>query len=276
MERSSRANRAALILFSVSALMPTVALANAGIGYFMIALPIVVVALIPAVPLEGLILCPILRVPMRRAMIIALRANIRSTLWGIALGVGADLLLISSGSAGPEPLKGFATFFLILFLFYTWWIEYRAVRRLAGEIPRRRRLLGTALANLASYAGMIAVVWLTPIYSEHSTLQARIEASEALNHAAVAKLAVSEAWAAGAGLADDADVIGYVPPTDVGFELSVGPDGRVTILFTDPRQPLLDGRTITLMPHAVEGMPLEWDCEAPEIERAALPSACRR
>jgi hypothetical protein len=110
MERSSRPNRAALILFSVSALMPTVALANAGIGYFMIALPIVVVALIPAVPLEGLILRPILRVPMRRAMVIALRANIRSTLWGIALGVGADLLLISSsGSAGPEPTKGFLT-----------------------------------------------------------------------------------------------------------------------------------------------------------------------
>jgi len=69
------------------ALAPAVAQANSGIGLFMPAAMANVVALIPVVILEGLILWRLLRVTAKRGFYLSLIANLASTLVGLAIGL---------------------------------------------------------------------------------------------------------------------------------------------------------------------------------------------
>lgn len=53
------------------ALMPATAYANAGVGYFMVAMPVVALALIPAILLEAPVLGYLLKLPFRRAALLS-------------------------------------------------------------------------------------------------------------------------------------------------------------------------------------------------------------
>jgi len=84
-----------------------VAHANVGIGYFMPALPFVLVALVPAILVEACVLAPLLPVPLRRALRLSSIANLQSTLVGFVLGLSLDAALVgltgSMGRTQPGP-----------------------------------------------------------------------------------------------------------------------------------------------------------------------------
>jgi hypothetical protein len=91
---------------SIPALAPGSALANSGVGYFLPAAPLAVVALVPAVLLEAVVLAFILRLSGRRALWISLRANLRSTIVGVVLAIVVDLALVTVRAPSSSPLPG--------------------------------------------------------------------------------------------------------------------------------------------------------------------------
>jgi hypothetical protein len=67
----------------ILAFTPAPAGANAGIGFFTLAWPAVLLGLIPTMGLEGGVLAGLLRLPWRRALALALAANAISTGYGL-------------------------------------------------------------------------------------------------------------------------------------------------------------------------------------------------
>ena len=257
------------------ALVPALAHANAGIGYFMIALPVVVIALVPAVPLEAAVLKPILQVPWRRAFPLSLGANIRSTLWGFALAIAVDVVLIGAGgSAGPEPTAGAAIVMLVPFFFLSWWIEHRAVARKAAEIGARRVAAATGAANALSYAGMIVFVALA--YPKEGAMNPRAQISEGLLAASAFRTEVTERWSADKKFPVPG-APGFAPVVKPRYRVSLESGGRIVVRFTTPGSPPLDGKRIVLTP-VLDSSGAEiarWQCGSPDIERRFLPGSCR-
>lgn len=270
--RVSKRSRAAAAAF---ALVPALAFANAGIGYFMLALPIVVAALIPAIPLEALVLKAMLRLPLRRALSLSLWANLRSTLIGVVLGIAIDLLLVAgTGSAGPEPTKGAATAMLAPLFLLSWWIEHRAILRRAADLPRGGVALASGAANLLSYAAMLAFVWMTGFLPKRGTMSTRARLSEALLAATGAKTSVTEFWERNKRLPVDEREAGLAPLKSKDFRVTVESGGSISVQILMPREPDVNGKRIVLTP-VPEGAGLRWACRAPEIPPRLLPVSCR-
>lgn len=261
---------------AVLALAPALAHANAGIGYLMIALPVVVIALVPAVPLEAAVLKPILQVPWRRAFALSLGANIRSTLWGLALAVAVDFALIGAGgSAGPDPAAGAAIAMLVPFFFLSWWIEHRAVARKAAEIGRRRIAAATGAANALSYAGMIAFVALGGYLPWEGSMAPRARISAGLAAASSLKAGVTERWGADRKFPAPGTP-GFAPVVEQNHRVALERDGRVSVHFAAPGFPSIDGKRIVLTPVPdPSGAIARWQCGSPDIERRFLPGSCR-
>lgn len=273
---SARVSLRSRVAVAAIALMPTLAFANAGIGYFMIALPIVVLALIPAIPLEALVLQAILRLSLQRALSLSLWANLQSTFIGLVLGIAIDVLLMAgTGSAGPEPTKGAATAMLVPLFLFSWWIEHRAIRRRATDLPGRRVALATGAANLLSYAAMLAFVWTTAFLPERSTMSTRAQVSEAVLAASGMKSSIAEFWERNKRFPTDSRELGSMPLESKTFRVTVESGGRISVQILMLRDPDIDGKRIILTPVPGDGE-LRWNCSAPDIPPRLLPSACRR
>lgn len=74
----------------ILAMIPATASANAGIGYLLVNVPQAVLGLLPAMVLEMLVLARMLPAAMSQARSLSWRANLRSTLWGIAVAIATD------------------------------------------------------------------------------------------------------------------------------------------------------------------------------------------
>lgn len=262
-------------LLAAILLSPGVAHANVGVGYLTLALPFVVLALIPAVIVEALIVQPILRIPFRRALSLSWWANLRSTLWGLGIAIGVDVALLTlTESAGPEPTRVAVFVMLVPFFVLSWWIEHRAVARLAPELPRKRIGVATGAANIVSYAGMFAMLWA--LYPVSGPFSSRIVASEALLAGGSARTAVTEYWQNHKRFPQDLKEADIALTPDSRFRVTLEPEGRVVVeIMVD--DPALRGRRVTWLP-VLGGEPpgiLVWKCSAPEIEPRHLPSQCR-
>jgi hypothetical protein len=253
-------------------MIATPAFANAGIGYFFLVLPMMVVALVAVIPAEGLVLSAMLRVPLASGMRLSLRANLRSTLWGLAIGIAFDMALIGlTGAAGPEPTRSAASWMLLPMFGLSWWIEHRSVVRNAKESGVMPIAAATGAANALSYALMGAMVWL--LYPAHDTQRSRVLISEGIAAATPVKTAVTEYWGKTRSFPADPRELKYGQP-GAKYRIALEPAGRISIRFVEPDPPELVDKRVFLTPSAdPEG--LRWHCSAPELPSAYLPEACR-
>lgn len=257
-------------------LIPRLAWANAGIGYFMLALPIIVMALLPAILLEACVLAPTLAVPLRRALMLSFGANVRSTLWGLGLGIVIDgVLLGTSDSAGPAPTKAAATAMLVPLFFFSWWIEYRAIMRRATDVSRARITVGTGTANVLSYAAMIAFVWTSSYLPEHDPMMGRAYVSEALSLGSALETPVEEFWVQHQRFPVDIRELGHEPITSKRVAaIELRQKGVVAVILKRSEY-FPDGGEITLAPmEDPAAKTLSWKCRS-TLSPKLLPNFCR-
>lgn len=262
-----------LLLAVAMAMIPSMAFANVGIGYFMLALPIVLVALIPAIPLEALVLKAILQVPMRKAFSLSLWANIRSTIYGLILGIVFDFILIAgTGGFGPEPTKSSVTTMLIPFLLFSWWIEHRAVKRLAKEFSGHRIAFATGVANILTYAAMFAFVWSTTLIPLQGRTYTKIQVGEAIGATSGLRVTVEEFWQQNNRFPANAGEIEIAIPEHKYFRINLEPESHISIQFLMPKEPTIDGKHLTFIPmlNSPDDGELRWECRAPDIPQYLL------
>ncbi len=263
------------LLFAVGVLVPALAHANAGIGYFTLAVPLVLVALAPAVFIEAGVIQLVLKTAYRRALSLSWWANLRSTLWGVGLGIAGDVVLVVlTGSPGPEPTRSLALLMLVPFFLLSWRIEMRAVSRLAPEASPGKVLLATGAANAITYAAMAAGA--VAMYPADGSYQSRARVSEALLAGTVARTSVTEFWQTNERFPKDAAEAGLPGAGDSRYQVALLPEGRIEVRINLDNA-ALRGKRLVLAPKAVDGKPdaLEWTCRSPDIEPRYLPSNCR-
>jgi hypothetical protein len=272
---ASRASR--IVLAAVLAAAPVAAQANAGIGYFLIAVPMILLALLPAILLEACVLAPLLPVPPRRALALSSVANLSSSLWGIALAIAVDGVLIGvSGSAGPEPTRTTAIAALVPLFFLTWLIEYRAIARRMTELTRARIARATGAANVLSYAAMIALVWMT--LPEHGGMSVRMRTGEAMLAGSGARIAVDEFFDSKGRLPQSSDEAGYPRDAASGSKVVSAIEIReagVVVMTLAKHDYWPEGGRITFTPAADAGAKtLSWKCRS-TLPPKHLPATCR-
>lgn len=260
------------------ALLPAPAAANAGVGFFTLPWPVVFLALIPVIGLEGCVLARMLRLPWRRAFSLALVANLNSTLYGLGLSYGLDLVLLgSTGSAGFEPTKALVSVLLMPLFVLSWWIEGRVVRRRAGEWSKAAVAWAVGVANLLSYGAMIAYIQRTPFIPEIApSITTRVILHEGFNAAQAVQPLVEKFWAVHHRFPTDAGELGNAGEPDDPSRFGVGleADGQIVVRFHTPPHRYLDGQQIRLIPTPPPGAPaegrLEWRCRSPGLHPELL------
>jgi hypothetical protein len=244
------------------------AYANAGVGYFMLVIPAMVMSLIAVIPLEGAVFRTLLHPPLGRAMRLSMRANFASTFVGAVIGLALDVALVAgTGSSGMPYMRAPALVMLLPMFGLTWWIEYRSVLRNAPELERRSIMRATAAANAMTYALMAALIWLT--YPSRDSSLDRAYLSEGLLAASSMRTEVAVHWHEKKSFPVEALHI-----EGRRHRVTLGKDGRIALRFTGPPQSPMENKTIYLVP-TVTGSELRWACGSNEIELRYLPSTCR-
>jgi hypothetical protein len=253
--------------------MPALAQANAGIGYFLMVLPIALAAFIPVVPAEALVISGVLRLPYRQALMLSLRANLRSTLWGLGLAIVIDLVLVGlGGSAGPEPTRIAATVMLVPLFLLSWRVEHRSIVSNVPGVPARKAALATALANILSYAAMIAAAWM--LFPATGAMSVRPHVAQAIAAASEVRLAVGVFHAQHGRFPVNLAELEVQPASKVA-QISLEKEGRVSVRIVLPAVEAVHGKRLvfTPAPNATGG--LDWRCASQEIEARLLPLSCR-
>lgn len=250
--------------------------AGSEVGFFMLGLPLVVAALLPAIWIEALVFQPMLGLEFRPAIKLSTWANLASTAWGVGLGVGADVVLLSlTGSSGPAPTRGAMLATLVPFLILSWRIERRSVaKRLPDALPRRVEL-ATGVANLVTYACMaLAVAFLGP---ETQMASVRTTVRTAILSATPLRAEVNAHWEATRSFPAARDPV--VPFANAPARIALGARGRIVIVVDAPQLPRIHGKRIEFVPKVVEDdgrhAELQWRCRADGIESRDLPLNCR-
>ena len=251
---------------------PAVAKANTGIGYHMVALPYVVMALVPAILVEAPVLARLLGVDWKRGLWWSFVANLYSTLFGSILAVVADIALVgATGSSGWRQGTGTFLASLVPLFFITWLLEARAVRvRLPAE-STRSAWHATLAANGLSYALIaIAVPQLNDL--EFPVYGVRTNMVEVL---AILSSEKSE-------VEDFHRKEGRFPEPRTremahGFTKYVARDsgGRLTAEIRYPKVRELNGARIVMRPTVSSGK-FAWECFAPVASFKYLPASCRQ
>lgn len=103
--------------------------------------------------------------------------------------------------------------------------------------------------------------------------QVKEQVTTGLNMAVFAKLSVSEQYMVDGKWPNNNDEAKVAPVIDTDFSIKVGVNGVVTILFLD--LPELAGKSITLIPSAVDGSTVNWACKSLDIPVEYLPKKCQ-
>jgi hypothetical protein len=223
-------------------LAPAIAHANTGVGLFMPAAMANVVALIPVILLEGLILWRLLAVPARRGFYLSLIANLASTIVGFAIGLPIDLLL---GGGLPGSGAGVAIS-LFLMLWLSWWIEAKVVRRMQKADPAVKAGRATLFANVASYA-LLIVMALIFIPADPWPVRARM--TEVLNTLRVAQDSVAEHYMSNGRFPEK-----FEPGLSAAVKsIRLAPDGRLIATVELPKYPPAHGKEVIATPRVADG-----------------------
>ena len=256
------------------------AYANSGIGFLLLGQSLMLLALVPVIPVEALVLSFVLGIPMGRALSLSFIANVVSTLIGALIASGVDvLLMMSTDSSGPEPTKLSASLMLLPCILLSWLIEYRSVAKRASECSSSQVRKATGLANLISSVGLIVFVWSSASgFRETGAMSTRAVIAEGLASASGAKAEIQEFYLNHRRLPNDARALKLGEPS-TKYELTVLPGGRVQIKYNRPDMPTIHEKHVILAPttNAGDGFQMQWLCRSPDIEdQGVLPVNCRR
>jgi hypothetical protein len=270
-----RVNR---ILCAVAlAAAPVTAHANVGIGYFMPALPLILLALAPAILVEACVLAPLLPVPLPRALRLSLIANLQSTLWGFVLGIAVDVALVAlSGSMGPDPNRASMIAALVPMFFLTWRVEYKAIECRLTELSRWRVAAASGAANLVSYAAMIVCAWM--LLPAHGSFELNRRVTEAILAGSGARVAVEGYYQSAGRLPKSSEEAGFprdaAPSNKLVLSIEIKEKGVVLVrLAKNEYWP--EGGEIRLTPGVdAKTKTFKWTCRS-TLPPKGLPVMCR-
>jgi hypothetical protein len=251
----------------------------------MISFPVPLVAFLPAIVVEAIVLSVVLKPGPLRAAKTALSAGVRSVFivaviaiavelpmrmatderLGLIWPIGRDVLQVSALALPPGFLLA-------------WWIKHTTVRRrLKLYVPRSQILRATGISHVLSTLALAitATVVMTnaPISGKYAV---RSRVGEVLGTMSGARLIVAHYVAETGRLpAKGADVPDGVHQTPQGV-VRVGAGGRVTLRVSTRGMPELDGKQFIATPSIPAAGSLVWECRAPEVDNTYLPSECRR
>ena len=259
------------------AMAPGAALANAGVGYFTVAVPLVGLALVPAVLVEAPLLRFFLKVPLRRALALSFAANLLSALFGLVLGIAFDLILgMATGSSGFPPTRGGASAALVPWYFLSWGIEHSVIAKRLRETPKPVVRRATGWANLVTYLLMLVAALASPLFPARDSSLDRARLSEAVLEAGELRSQVTDFWSIHKRFPTDQRELGHSPPAGRRFIAALEKDGRIIVTVQGIGNPALDGRRIELNPQRDDSSGgLRWICSSPDIEPRYLPASCR-
>jgi hypothetical protein len=239
--------------------------ANAGIGLLVLAVPVTIVALVPAIMVEAPILARMLTLSAGRAVGISAAANIVSTIAGAAIAIATAFIPLMYG----EFMRETVLISLVPMFFVTWWIENLVVRRMLPAESKARSTRATGIANAVSYVAMaVGVAILVP--PERSMFN-RWRVTPAVLELTVAKTEVDEYFASHGTFPAPKSF----PAQDKSVKsLALEADGRLVATLSFPGRPAGDGRHIVYEPVVVGGKITAWKCTS-DIESKYLPAQCR-
>ena len=243
--------------------------ANAGIGFFTPAAMSILLALVPVILIEGVILRWKLPVATGRAFVLALAANVASAVLGVVLGFGLDLLVGSAtGSSGLWGPMGFTISLALMFAF-SWWVEKRTVVAMSPAVPVGQASRAVLLANAVTYALLVVAVFVLVPGEEPYLDRSRL--TEVLNAMSVEKREVKDHHAQ-AGTFPPARTV--EKPTANSRRITREADGRIVGLIASKKAEL-DGRALVFEP-VVRGRDIVgWKCFSPDAPLKVLPAGCR-
>jgi hypothetical protein len=259
------------------AFLPAVAWANTGVGFLLLAVPAMILALVPVILVEAPVLSAILKLPFWPGISLSTSINIRSTLLGVLIALVVDFTLaMLSESSGMPPGRATMIASLIPMFFITWWIERRAVIRLLPDRAPGRVTLAALAANALSYLLLcFAIAWL-PYLRDLDRQDYRWQMSEVLVAGSGWRNAIEQYWTEQKRFPENAADIGLVSPVGIRRlgRISLEPGGRIVLTLAFPSDPEMDGKHVIMEPRA-EGQGLRWKCGSLDFPHRYLPASCR-
>ena len=259
-------------------LIPATAWANTGIGFLMVSIPTIVIALVPVIFIEAPVLSRMLGLPLRRGLDLSARANFRSTWLGAVIALVVDLVFLGmSGSSGMPPHRGTLVFSLLLMFFLTWWIEHRYVAQRLPEVPRPRIRRATLVANLVSYAVLVALIVGTPLFRSYDQMGYRDQFYSVVNAAQPWKEKVEAYWAQHKRLPERSADIGIessAPRHDIR-SIGVQAGGAIVVELRVDGDAEVDGKKLIFTPQVNGGAVSGWQCRAPGLPDRFTPVMCK-
>ena len=277
--RNRHAHRPVNILVALPLfLWVPVAIANAGVGFFFLAIPVAVLALIPTVIVEALVLMRLLQVSIWRGLFLATVANLTSTILGVIASIALDFVLVAGLGSSGLPLETVtAATMLVPFFLFSWWIEYHVIVRCEADKPKGRIRKATGVGNFISYILILAFLFLVmaPFARGYCAYTVRYTVTEGLSLASAGKRAVSEFFAQNGRLPINNEEAGMADPESISGnsvdKVQIA-NGVITVTFSTTG---IAGSTINLTPDST-GDKIMWDCTGGDLENRYRPSSCRK
>jgi len=260
------------------ALFPVPAWANSGIGFLMVTVPAVIISLLPVIFIEAPVLARMLGVPLRRGLALSAGANFHSTWLGALIALGVDIPLVGlGGGSGFPPNRAVLVFTLLPMFFITWWIELRAIAGKLPEVPRPRVRRAVLVANLVSYAALVAMIVLTPLFIFYDQMSYRDRLYSTVYSALPWQRKVEEYFTKHKRLPERSADIGVdsIEPRREVRAMSVQAGGVIVLELRFPGDDSIDGKRLVFTP-VVSGEAISgWRCRAPDLPRNYTPGTCR-
>jgi len=244
-----------------------------GMGFVMTAVPTFVYALGPVILLEAVVLALALNLGPLRALMISLRANVRSTIL-VVLAILAFWLLVGLTKL-PELTKVVASWMMVPLFGIAWWLEYSTVVRLEPERRRHRVYQATGWANLISFCAIFAATWAYSPSNGNYVLRTRV--IDAATRAESTKEAVSRFWYQTGRLPGSAKELPESIPVYPHESITLEPSARVSVRLSYAEILELDGKHFVFTPIVPDNTEkqLEWKCGSPDIPDKYMPMPCR-
>jgi hypothetical protein len=255
--------------------LPLSSHANAGIGFFTVSSPFLLLALAPAILVEAPILSRLLEVSLKRGLWWSLIANLVSTILGAILGVALDILLVvTTQSSGMAASRHGALAALVPTFFLTWWLEQRTIRRLQPAGGPRSVTRATLVANAVSYSLLAAALLFLPAPGlDFPRGEVRMKVTEVLASMGPAKVEVAGHFAAHGRFPEPRQLQATVA---YARSLRLETDGRLAVVIRYPPVHEVDGKTVILEPRVEAGRIVEWACYTRDVPHQYLPANCRQ
>lgn len=136
-----------------------------------------------------------------------------------------------------------------------------------------RLIRRSILLALLVFVSSTSVAGTSPSADKGQLKSIQDQVAVGLNMAAFAKLSVSETYMTDGKWPNNNDEAKVAPVIDTDFNIKVGTNGVVTIVYLVPAE--LAGKSIVLTPSSVEKGTVNWDCKSPDIAAEYLPKRCR-